>query len=69
MQHNYDKKKGPIKPLRFDLMISRSVIFGIAILEIVRLIVQGDAWSIAFLFIIIGLFVFAVLRRAQEVIA
>jgi signal transduction histidine kinase len=69
MQHNYNKKKGPIKPLRFDPMISRLVIFGIAVLEIVRLIAQGDTWSIAWLVIVIALFVFTMLRRAQEVLA
>jgi signal transduction histidine kinase len=69
MQPNYDKEKGQSKPSRFDPMISRLVILGIAILEIVRLIAQGDTWSIVLLVIVIALFVFTMSRRAEEVLA
>jgi signal transduction histidine kinase len=50
-------------------MISRLVIFCIAIIEIVRLVVKGDAISVIFLLIVVALFVLTMSLRAREILA
>jgi signal transduction histidine kinase len=50
-------------------MISRLVIFCIAVIEIVRLVVQGDVLSVIFLIIVFALFVLTMSLRAREILA
>lgn len=50
-------------------MISRLVIFCIAIIEIVRLVVKGDVLSVIFLLIVVALFVLTMSLRAREILA
>jgi signal transduction histidine kinase len=49
-------------------MISRLVIFCIAIFEIVRLVAQGDILSVVFLVLVIALFVLTMSLRAREIL-
>jgi signal transduction histidine kinase len=49
-------------------MISRLVIFCIAIFEIVRLVAQGDTLSVVFLLLVIALFVLTMSLRAREIL-
>ena len=50
-------------------MISRLVIFCIAIIEIVRLVVKGDELSVIFLLIVVALFALTMSLRAREILA
>jgi signal transduction histidine kinase len=50
-------------------MISRLIIFSIAVIEIVRLVVQGDVLSVIFLIIVFALFVLTMSLRAREILA
>jgi signal transduction histidine kinase len=50
-------------------MISRLVIFCIAIFEMVRLVLRGDVLSVVLLFIVFALFVLTMSLRAREILA
>ena len=50
-------------------MISRLVIFCIAIFEMVRLVLDGDVLSVVLLFIVFALFVLTMSLRAREILA
>ena len=50
-------------------MISRLMIFSIAIIETVRLVVKGDELSVIFLLIVVALFVLTMWLRAREILA
>ena len=50
-------------------MISRLVIFCIAIFEMVRLVLNGDVLSVVLLFIVFALFVLTMSLRAREILA
>jgi signal transduction histidine kinase len=69
MQLYYYKRKNPSRPSRFEPMISRLIIFSIAVIEIVRLVVQGDVLSVIFLIIVFALFVLTMSLRAREILA
>jgi signal transduction histidine kinase len=69
MQLYYYKRKNSRKPSRFEPMISRLVIFCIAIFEMVRLVLNGDVLSVVLLFIVFALFVLTMSLRAREILA
>ena len=69
MQLYYYKRKNSSRPSRFEPMISRLVIFCIAIFEMVRLVLRGDVLSVVLLFIVFALFVLTMSLRAREILA